>query len=427
VVLLVAVGIVVGRTPALAQSAADLSQRMVVDALVDDYTPLEAVFRNADVCTLVAPPDSCGADEEPSDDSAWSFLQDTTQIHVTWDAERLYLASNAAIAGHALLLLLDYTSEGLTAMSNLRAWRRALLFGPALRPDAFIAVRDAARTPELWRVTGREALERVSLDAYAGVANFADEAPARALEVAIPWQVLFPNAPRAVNPDTLAPETSMFVLPLDSSIRGLRLAAVVVHAQEGLGAADVAPDGRQSPALDPRLPTLADRAARVDWDAQGEGSLRFVDFGVAVQTQSAPRFVSDAPGAPTPAVRVEDVFTFRADDPQVATRSTLPDVGIEVGFSFHLAAPAPDVVYLTATVFSMRGEHVIDLYRDERRSCRTSPAPYGCYGDVARDRWNGHDARGLPVPGGVYVLYLSAGPSPGTVVSRASHTIAVVN
>ncbi|UCE03940.1 MAG: hypothetical protein JSW67_07115 [Candidatus Latescibacterota bacterium] len=425
--LLVAVGIVLGRTPALAQSAADLSQRMIVDALVDDYTPVETVFRNADVCTLVAPPDSCAAEEEPADDSAWSLLQDTTQIHVTWDAERLYLAANATISGHALLLLLDYTSEGLSAMSNLHAWRRALLFGPALRPDALVAVRDAARTPELWRVTGREALERVALDDYAGVANFAGEAAGRALEVAIPWRVLFPNAPRAVSPDTLAPETPMFVLPLDSSIRGLRLAAVVVHAQEGLGAADVAPDGRESPSLDPRVPTLADRAARVDWDAQGEGALRFVDFGVAVQTQSAPRFVSDAPGAPTPGVRIEEVFTFRADEPQVATRSTLPDVGIEVGFSFRLASPAPDVAYLTATVFSMRGEHVIDLYRDEPRSCRALPAPYGCYGDVARDRWNGHDARGLPLPGGVYLLQLSAGPSPGVVVSRASRTIAVVN
>ena len=55
------------------------------------------MFRNADVCPHLAPAESCRADEERADDSAWSRLQDVRQVHVTWDAHDLYLGVDATL------------------------------------------------------------------------------------------------------------------------------------------------------------------------------------------------------------------------------------------------------------------------------------------------------------------------------------------
>jgi hypothetical protein len=415
---------VLAAAPARGQSAADLSNRILVDARLDDFTPIEAVFRNADNCKQVAPPESCGADEEPADDSAWSTLQDVQQIFVTWDATRLYVGARGRIAHHALLLCLDFQPGGLASMSELRNWRHALDFGAEMQPDAFLAVQDGATLPELWRVVGAEAVEQVSLDDYDAVASFAGEFPGGALEAAIPWEVLFPGAPVAVDPDTLAPTVPMFVLPADAAAHGLRLAAAVVHAESGLSGADVAPDGSVRPPLDPRLRMTVDRAARVDWDAAGSGPLHFVDFGAAVQTQAAARFVGGAPGGPV--VHLEALRTFRAGSGEASTRLLSPDAGAVIAFGFDLASPVPAAVFVSARIVSLQGDLVRELYRDVSRTCETLPAPFGCFGDAERDRWDGRDANGRPVPGGVYVLQLRAGPSRGVESTRSQRTIAVV-
>jgi hypothetical protein len=230
-----------------------------------------------------------------------------------------------------------------------------------------------------------------------------------------------------VNPDTLAPAEPMFVLPPDAA-RGLRLAALVVHAEDGLSGPDAAPDPNARPPLDPRLPVLLDRAAFVDWDASGAGPLRFVDFGAAVQAQAAPRFVADPPAAGAPAVGIARLRTFRvADLAGGDTRLVVPDAGEALGFAFEVEPPAPPVLYVSSSVFSLRGERVVELFHDEPRACAAPPSPYGCFGDPARDRWDGRDASGRPVPGGIYVLRLSAGASPGAETARAQRTIAVVH
>ncbi|MFQ5601281.1 MAG: hypothetical protein ACE5G2_12110 [Candidatus Krumholzibacteriia bacterium] len=112
--------------------------------------------------------------------------------------------------------------------------------------------------------------------------------------------------------------------------------------------------------------------------------------------------------------------------PASPTRLLLADAGRDLEFAFRVADPAPAVVYLTASVYSMRGERVADLVRDERRSARTLQEPFGRFGDPARDRWDGRDLAGQPVPGGMYVLRVSAGTSPGVTTSRQQRTIAVV-
>ncbi len=413
--------------PALAgaQSAASVAGRVAIDGDAHEYAAVEAVFRNAPVCNAlsIAP---C-PEEEPDDDSAWSALQDIEQIYVTWDAQRLVLAARGRIAGHVLILALDYRAGGAREMANLTPWRRAVRFGPDLRPDAFVAVRDGARTPELFRVRREEALEPVPIDAYEGVASFAGEARGRALEISIPWSVLFPDAPLSMNPDSLGPSFPQFELPADARAQGLRLAAFVAHADEGLSVADVAPDASVAPDLDTRTPVVVDRAARVQWDADDVPPPHFVDFGVAVQTQAVARFVPEAPAPAPERFTLIDLATFRADAPQTTSRVLFPEADVALGWGFRVSEPAPATLYISARIYSMRGDLVAEVVRDEARACGSIAGPYGCFGNAARDRWDGRDRHGARVPGGMYLLRVTAGLRPGIESTRAQRTIAVVD
>lgn len=415
--------IVLAASTALAQSAPDLSGRMRVDGSTREFTPAEAVFRNADVCPLLVPPPNCAGDEERDGDSSWSAQQDVHQIHVTWDAEKLYLGVDGRLGGHALLVLLDFQPGGLTTMSDLLHWRRALRFGPELRPDAFLAVRDAERLPELWLVEGTEGLRRIAPEDYEARASFDADAPGRGLEAAIPWGVLFPGAPSGVDPEPGAPAQPVFVLPEASSQNGLRIAAVVVDAEDGFSGPDVAPDNTAGMPLDPRQPADVDRVARVAWDEVSVGPQHFVDFGAAVETQASARFLPEAPRAPEPGLRLEEVRTYAGGR---ASRLLLADAGLDLQFSFRAASPGPSVLYVSASVYSMRGERVKDLYRDRARAPASLPPPFGTYGDPALDRWDGLDETGRPVPGGIYVLRISAGTSPGAATTRVQRAITVV-
>lgn len=404
-----------------AQSAADLSWRLRIDGRSDDFTAVEAVFRNADVCPSILPPDSCMSDEERDGDSVASHLQDVQQIRVTWDAVHLYVAADARVSGAALVLWLDYRPGGLAETNSLPHWRRAVRFGAGLRPDAFLAVRDAAATPDLFLVDGEEALTRVDPERYRARATFDAGAAGRSLEAAIPWEILFPGAPALPNPEAGAPAFPMFVLPEASSRMGLRLAAAVVDANEGFGALDLAPDNAAGLPIDPRQAVDVDRFASVAWDENAAGTPHFVDFGAAVQTQESARFSGVAADAPP--LRVGNLQTFAAGR---ASRLVLADAGLDLAFTFEVETPAPDRVFVSASIFSMRGERVVDLYRDVPRTPVPQAPPFGVFGRTAQDRWDGRDAAGAPVPGGIYLLRLSAGTSAGTPAAQEQRAISVV-
>jgi len=141
----VALAVLCSGTAAEARSAADLSTTLVVDGVLSGWDPLDAVFRTCSTAVV----DSCSAEEEPADDSAWSSRQELLQILVTWDAARLYVAVTGSLGGHALLVFLDHRSGGLEDMSSVESWRRALHFGPELRPDLVLALREGQAVPEL--------------------------------------------------------------------------------------------------------------------------------------------------------------------------------------------------------------------------------------------------------------------------------------
>jgi hypothetical protein len=409
-------------TRAAAQSAADRGNGIRIDGRSSEFTAAEAAFRTPEICAALVPPIVCSGDEEPAGDSAGSMLHDVRQIHVTWDADSLYVAVDATLGGQAIWLGLDWMPGGLESAADLSSWRRALRFGSNFQPDAFLVVSDAQAVPELYFANGPVAALRIGADRYAAAASFDADAPGRALEAALPWTLLFPNAPVAVDPEPGAPARPMFVLPLVSSRQGLRLAAVVIDAAEGRGGDDVAPDNVGGVPLDPRTPLDVDRAVRVDWDAQNPGAPHFVDFGAALQTQLMARFVPGDLAAPA-GLHLENLRTFAGVTP---TRLVLADAGQDVTFTFDVGTPTPDAIFVSATIVSLRGERIRELYRDARRSAATRPPPFAPFGDPAADRWDGRDAGGQLVTGGIYVLRVAAGLAPGTASVEARRAVTVV-
>lgn len=389
---------------ARAQSATDLGSRMRVDGDAGDFTASETVFRTPALCSSLAL--GCTTDEEPTAEGNCTALQDVRQAYVTWDASRLYIAIEARAAGGACIVWLDFLPGGLAEASGLVAWRRAVRFGGDFRPDAFLAVHDGAHAPELWRVEGDEGTTRVPSDSLAARSSLDVDASGRGLEAAIPWRTLFPDA---TSPAWLPPGASRE--------RGLRFAAAVIGSEAGSGACDLAPDPT-SPAS-ATLPAFVDRWVRVDWDADRDG---VPNLGAAVQTQTAPRF-EPVDAVASQGVRLQALHCFTRGQPSVLV---LAEAGLAFTFAFEVTEPAPPEIFMSAILYSVQGTRARTLFQDAHRVRTTPVAPYGPFGDPAADRWDGRDDAGRPVPGGTYVLRLTAGPTAGTPTSQVQRTVTVV-
>jgi len=404
--------------PALAraQSAADLAARVTIDGRLGDFTAVESVFRAPDVCAALVPPLVCAAEERTGDSSAGA-TRDVRQVHVTWDANRLYVGVDASLDGMGLVVLIDVRPGGLADLAALSQWRRGVRCSDVLEPDFIVTCDDVVQGVELWRTTGATAIEAVDNADFAAAATFGGARTG--LEIAVPWTTLFPGAGFETNPEPGAPLAPMFVLPQESSRAGLRVAALVVDARDGFGALDVAPDPRAGVPLDPRTAVDIDRAAHVAWDeARSDGRPAFVDFSAAVQTQAAARFLPEPPARAAP-LAIRELQTFDGSTPSALL---LGDAGRTLEFRFAVAAPAPPEIYLTARVLSLRGERVRELYRDARRLAGGATP----FADPQADVWDGRDQRGRPAPGGVYVLQLRAALSPGGTATVLQHAVTVV-
>jgi hypothetical protein len=77
-------------------------------------------------------------------------------------------------------------------------------------------------------------------------------------------------------------------------------------------------------------------------------------------------------------------------------------------------------IYATARVYSVDGTLVRVLYENVARTIVGSTLAVD-----ARDRWDGLDANGRIVPGGVYVVSFEWGLASGELVGRATAGVAV--
>jgi hypothetical protein len=186
---------------------------------------------------------------------------------------------------------------------------------------------------------------------------------------------------------------------------------VALTGDEGTGAGDAAPNPSVAlpVSVGPRSKVRAtlDRWLSIPADGDADG-------------------VPDAGVTPYPAVTVrpsDDASRARVDHSKADVRTNprvfAPDRGEETSFDVVFDAPV-DVVYATARVYSVDGTLVRVLYEDAARTvagATLAPSP--------QDRWDGRDADGRVVTGGVYVLSFEWGLVRGEHSGRATAGVAV--
>lgn len=387
--------------PVRSATAPDLSARLIVDGIAEEFTAGEGIFGTTDN----------GVPEEDVDDSLWGPFNDINQIHVTWDAQNLYIAGTGFIWNNNMILLLDLTGEepdatGMSRMTELNSWRRNFTFSEDFTPDLFFATWDGNSTPQVWTsVAGQpDVVVQVPNGSFPAVATFTQNTPGRAMETAIPWTVVFGGAATPVtDPDTGA---STFEVPAEMT--HLRLVAVITAGPDGTGGPDSAPDNLSGHQNDSSVLVTIDNFAILPLDEDGDG---IVDFGIEprerIDFKVRPPFQS---------------IRFEVREVVLDRKIVSPEEGRNLAFHVRLSPeldPTDDVrtIKLSARVYDSLGRLIRTLYTDDRRFA-------GNPSNLALDQWDGRDARGEMVPGGIYMLTVISGESPGE--SRESVPFGVV-
>jgi hypothetical protein len=384
-------------TPLLfADSAAvteiDLSDRLMIDGVTDEWALDESIFQTSFV--LDESDSLVEVAEEPINDSKWGFFNDINQVRVSWDARFLYVAVDAIIWGNNIILLFDYQPGGMSEMTNLNSWRRNFVF-QGFDPDLFLATWDTNTLPQLWTVVGPRDVRQFDATEFQTVASFDQDNINRSMEAAIPWEfVLGEDAGPVFDP---AYADSVFVLP--NRVDTLRVVCVLTAGPDGTGGPDSAPDNLNGHTIESSDEVQIDNWANIRLDLDGPEGLpdRVPDFGVSVRDTT--RF-SFRVQPPVPGLRLEirDItFTNGA--------VISPEQSGKLDFTFRLL---PEVipekqkdrpVKFSADVFNLKGDRVRSIYRDEFRRA-SEPL------DRLRDSWDGRDDQGRIVEGGVYILRL---------------------
>lgn len=356
---------------AAATTAVSLSGRIAIDGNLTDWDSDEWVLDDSSTLT------------ETAGDSRWGAGEEILRIGVTWDAEFLYLAVEFRAGAGSVLTALGYAPGGLSSLDGAGRFRRAIDFPFAVN---LLALANARELPVLARVDDRSVL--VSVDpATAPAVVYAPLEGAAGFEAALPWSLL------------------SFAEPVRF--------AVALTGDHGTGAGDAAPD-----------PSIA-LPASVGPGSKVRASL---DRWLSIPADGDQDGVADAGVSPRAAVsvRLDDGATGARDDRIDATVSVTPrvfapDRGEDAVYTVTLeGANSVDEVFVTARVYAADGRLVRVLYEDAMRDVAGSVLAVS-----PDDRWDGRDAGGNVVPGGVYVVAFEWGLTRGERNGRATAGVAV--
>lgn len=406
-------------SPAAATTARDLSARIRVDGSTAEYTDDEKMF-GANPLT--------GALEEAVDDSKWGVNEDLNQIRVSWDAENLYLAGEGRIWDNNMILLIDSVpTRGLDKLTDLNSWRRNFVFdttgasaGEGFAPDLFGATWDGNTNPRLIvQQTGYQVADNQVGPLFRAAATFFHGEVDRAMEIAIPWSVVFLKSSGLGTSDTTisigGSDQAIHRFPPGTKIR---IAGVITAGADGTGGPDSAPDNLRGHSDNSGEQVLIDNWAIVDLDQNDDTGLGAGGpDGVAdwnVQPKDRITFKYQPPIAP---------LRFALTDLVVDPPAFAPDLGGRMNFRFSLTPrlnPADPVdqsrrFNLTANVYDLRGRWVRNVFVSDERFALDPLKP-------DKDFWDGRDANGERVPPGVYVLRTVIEPN----LSRATRSVVVV-
>lgn len=368
--LAIAVALAAAAAPALVAGPAAATTAASRDILVDgdssDFADDEAVF---------------GPSEELDFDSRWGENNDISQMHVSWDSQNLYVAVDGRCWGNNVMLFLDSDPlGGIQDADRLNAWRRKLFFF-GRRPDSFFGTWDNNPDPQYWRLRAGASsqVDQVSEGAYAAAATYSQGRPDAAMEVALPWDQLYPNL-------------GVGTVPVGAEVA---LVAVVVTGADGLSGPDCAPNNSVGMPANSGDQAFINNFAILAVDRDGDGA---PDLGVAPAGRTGDVVGDDPP------LR----FVWPPDAPQVQLeflqveaqrRAFSPDgdgIEDEAEVRFRVSTDAP----VTVRVFDPLGRRV-----------RHWEQFLAAAGEDYLLTWDGRDDDGRPVEAGVYLMHLRAGLS----------------
>lgn len=430
-------------TCARATTARDLSQdpenpvvgqrTITIDGFTAEWAVDEQLFGVNVAATML---------EEPTDDSKWGVNNDISQVRVTWDAHNLYLAGEAKIWGNNLVIWVDaIPGQGMFTMSGLNSWSRNFTFdttGAAndndFSPDLFGATWDNNPTPHLvLHQSGTQVVDnQVGGGLFRAASTFSQDRDGRAMELAIPWSVVFANDPETRDTVVTVDGVTDTLRWFPPGLRKLKICAAITAGGDNTGGPDSAPDNTRGHTNDGTAFVYLDNFAEIALDLQDDTGLGhggpdgIPDWGVGPASRSEPgRFRFKYP-VPIVGVRF-DLAALEFNRPAFA-----PDRGERIDFRFRISPPVSltdalalagaRTVDLTANIFDMRGRFVRNLYISDRRNAIPSPGfPYDP-SSPDFDTWDGRDASGQIVPPGVYILRLVIEPN----LSRQTRSMVVV-
>jgi hypothetical protein len=372
--LLVAIALVsILPSPSRATTAASLSGRIAIDGDLSDWASDEWVLDAASVLP------------EPGDDSRWGPGDDLVRVGVTWDATYLYLAVEYRSTASSLFAVLRTGPGGFPSLDGAGAFRRAIDL--PFEPNVLV-LADPRTLPRVARVDDATVLVPVDRATAPAVSSITAGGEAT-FEAALPWSMLSLADP-------------------------LRLVTAATGG-EGTGAGDAAPDPSVALAASPG-PSTKTRVALDRWldipaDADDNG---VPDPGVAPVAAVTVR-PNAAPTAPRTGAGTLDIALGASPRVFAPDRGEASNLAVSV-----LSSGSAQQVYATARVYSIDGSLVRVLYENVPRAIvGAALAP------DTRDRWDGLDADGRVVPGGVYVVSFEWGLASGERDGRATAGVAV--
>jgi hypothetical protein len=428
-----ALALALAPAPSRATTKPHFEGRISVDGFTGEWADDERVFGFNRAMKML---------EEPTDDSKWGVNNDISQLRVTWDADTLYLAGDAKTWGNNLIIWVDAVpGRGMTTMTGLNSWARNFTFDTSgvasdgdFAPDLFGATWDNNSTPHLvLHQSGTQVVDyQVGGNLFRAASTFSQDNDGRAMELAIPWSVVFTNDPESRDTVVTVEGRRDTLRWFPPGQRKLKLCAAITAGGDNTGGPDTAPDNTRGHVSDGSAFVYVDDFAEIALDLKDDTGLGhggpdgIPDWHIGPTSRSETgRFRFKYP---VPIVGVR----FAVEDLEFDRPAFAPDRGEEIRYRFKVTPPVSPAdplavagartVDVTANVFDLRGHFVRNLSIADRRSALpTASDPY-LPSRPDLDRWDGRDSDGHVVPPGIYVLRVVIEPN----LSRQTRAMVVV-
>jgi hypothetical protein len=352
-----------------------LRGRIIIDGILDEYTDDEWIL------------DSSTSFSERDGDSRWGRDNDIRRIALTWDARHLIVAVDCSVLRTSVMLFLDVTCGGLDDLYHFTPFRRNIDFG-GFKPNIILSANRHNRAPEAAVVDCDNHVTFIDTDDFTGVILQVEPGEG-ALEVALPWELLF------------ATERSDSNLYLPVEGQEISVLALVTGGN-ATGAGDAAPDPSVRLESDSLRQSVLDNYIRVPLDSDED---RILDIPVSPRDMVSYALSGRSTAETIPELEVT-----------MEKKLFAPDNGDVLRFRISFdSSDYGSPVHITARVYTSSGNLVRAIFEDE---------PLGP--SAVWYEWDGRGTHGDVVPGGVYVLAVNGSADMTVPLKVTKQAVAVI-